>query len=594
MAVSPKGISIQSLYREYRDGTLVVNRQYQRKLVWTIAEKVKLIESILLQYPIPLILLAEKPSEGPEDTAVVEVIDGMQRLNAIFSFIEHGYTVNDRCFDLKEFARARQAQEEGLFEELDDEVKRLDPKTCSNFLDYQMAVTSFSGEDDNRITDIFGRINSGGKQLSDQERRQAGVLSNFAELVRELGAELRGDVSKDRLALHSMPEISIETSKNPHGYKLKAEEIFWCQQGILRTSDLRDSDDEEMIIDICASVLKGGPVDGTRLFRDSLYDSAHAQAQDIEKRLAAYGKEKISAEIKMVFSAFRSVVENSSSETNYFRKTVYPSATSNAQKSPFYAAFMAFFELIIKESMFPDDPNKIMGCLNNLTNKIEVGQKQTKADDRKTNINITKGLIRDHFTKKDIASFSHGPGVILDFENSISRAKTETSRYEFKQGFLRLNQTREMDPSILDTIVETVCGIANAGPDAPGYLYIGIADKDEHADRIKKLDGTDPVKVRHVNIVGIEREAKLLGKSLDDYLRILTDHIQGSSLSEPLKTTLLTSIDSITYKDLEVVRVRVPAQKAMSFVGDDAFYRSGSETKKATGPQIAAISANFQ
>ncbi|MCB0321352.1 MAG: DUF262 domain-containing protein, partial [Bdellovibrionales bacterium] len=511
MAVSPKGLSVQSLYRDYRDGTLVINRQYQRKLVWTVGEKVRLIESILLNYPIPLILLAEKPAEGPDGKPTVEVIDGMQRLNAIFSFIEHGFSIDGKCFDLNEFARARQAKEQGLFEEFGEDVSRLDPKTCSDFLDYQLAVTAFSGEDEKRITDIFGRINSGGKQLSDQERRQAGVLSDFAELVRELGAELRGDVSKERLALHDMPEISIETAKNPHGYKLKAEEIFWCQQGILRTSDLRDSDDEEMIIDLCASVLLGGPVDGTRVYRDNLYDLSHQDAVEIGKRLNAYGKDQIANEVKLVFSALRSVVEGSSAESNHFRKTVYPTPTSNAQKSPFYATFMAFFDLIIKEGMFPDDSQKIMGCLNNLASKIEVGQKQTKAADRITNINLTKGLIRDQFVKKDVSAFQHGPGVILDFENSISRAKTETSRYEFKQGFLRLDDNRQMDPEILKTILETICAIANAGPDASGYLYVGIADKDSHADRIAHLDGIKPLRVRHVNVVGIEREAKILG-----------------------------------------------------------------------------------
>ena len=594
MAVSPKGLSIQSLYRDYRDGSLVVNRQYQRKLVWTVEEKVRLIDSILHNYPIPLILLAEKPADGPDGKATIEIIDGMQRLNAIFSFIEHGFTVNDHCFDLKEFARARQAQEKGLFDEFAAEVDRLDPKTCSDFLDYQMAVTSFSGEDEGRITDIFGRINSGGKQLSDQERRQAGVLTDFAELVRELGAELRGDVSKERLALHDMPEISIETQKNPHGYKLKAEEIFWCQQGILRTGDLRDSDDEEMIIDICASVLLGTPVDGTRIYRDALYNQTHANALEISKLLTAYGAEKLASEVKMVFSAMREAVEGASGENNFFRKTVYPTATSNAQKSPFYAVFMAFFDLIIKEGMFPENPTEIMKCLNNLANKIEVGQKQTKAADRKTNVNLVKGLIRDQFVKKDVKSFLHGPGVLLDFENSISRAKTETSRYEFKQGFLRLNDKREMDPSILTTITETICGIANIGPDADGYLYVGIADKDQHAERVKELDGIEPVKVKHVNVVGVEREAIILSKSLDDYSRILTDHIQASALTEPLKTMIATSIDTITYKGLEVMRVRIPAQKAMSFVGDDSFFRTGSETRKATGPQIAAISDHFK
>lgn len=594
MAVSPKGLSVQAMYRDYRDGALVINRQYQRKLVWTIPEKVKLIDSILRSYPIPLILLAEKPAATSGGMKVIEVIDGMQRLNAIFAFIEHGFLVDGKCFDLKEFARARQAKEEGLFSGFSDEVPRISAQECSDFLDYQLAITSFSGEDEGRITDIFGRINSGGKQLSDQERRQAGVLTDFAELVRQLAAELRGDVSKEVLPLHDMPEISIETQKNPHGYKLKAEEIFWCKQGILRTVDLRDSDDEEMIIDICASILDGRPVDGTGVYRNSLYSRDDESSIEINKKLRSYGAEKISSEVKFTFSALRSVVEGSSAEPYHFRSTVYPTPTSNAQKSPFYAVFMAFYDLIIKEGMYPDDNKKIMGALNDLTKKIEVGQKQVKADDRVSNVNVVKGLVRDYFVKKDLSSFTHGPGVLLDFENSISRAKTETSRYEFKQGFLRLSGAREVDPGIFRTIIETICAIANVGPDADGFIYIGVADRREHAVKITQLDGVTPVALRHVSVVGVEREAKVLGKGLDGYQRMLEDAVKASAISEPLKTMMGTSIDTISYRGLEVIRIRVPRQKAASFVGDDAFYRLGSATHRATGPQIAAIVTKFQ
>ncbi len=590
MSVAPKGLSVQSLYRDYRDGTLIVNRQYQRKLVWTIPEKQKLIQSILLNYPIPLILLAEKKIDG---VAITEVIDGMQRLNAIFSFIEHGFTVDGRCFDLQEFARARQAKEEALFDEYDANVERLSAADCADFLDYQLAVTSFPGEEESRITDIFGRINSGGKQLSDQERRQAGVLTGLAQLVRDLGAELRGDVSKEKLPLYEMPEISIETQKNPHGYKLRAEEIFWCRQGILRTGDLRDSDDEEMIIDICASILLGQPVEGTRVYRDTVYDATSDESKALESLLIAYGPEKIANEVKLVFSAVRTVIEGASDEANYFRKVVYPSPTSNAQKSPFYAVYMAFYDLVIREGMYPSEYGEIMDSLNNLTNSIEVGQKQTKAADRQKNINITKGLIRDHFVKQDVAAFQHGAGVVLDFENSITRAKTETSRYEFKQGFLKLDKKREFDENILQNIIETICGIANVGPDADGYIYIGIADKQKDAERIDELDGIKPVPVRHVNVVGVEREAKILKKKMDDYVRILTDCVHKSGLTDPLKTTVATSIDSISYKGLEVIRVRVPKQQKISFVGDDAFYRTGPNTHRAKGPQIAAITGLF-
>lgn len=80
-----KGESIQSLYRLYNNEKLLANRRYQRKLVWTIEEKQSFIDSIIKGFPIPIILLAEVGEAGD---IKYEIIDGMQRLNAIMSFIE--------------------------------------------------------------------------------------------------------------------------------------------------------------------------------------------------------------------------------------------------------------------------------------------------------------------------------------------------------------------------------------------------------------------------------------------------------------------------------------------------------------------------
>jgi hypothetical protein len=485
MTVSPQGMSIQALYRAYRDGTLIVNRQYQRKLVWTVAEKQKLIDSILKDYPLPLFLLAEKPASEVGRPATQEVIDGMQRLNAIFSYIEHGFLIEGKCFDVNEFARARQAAERGEFQRLGDEVIRLSAQECANMLDYQLAVTVFPGELEARITDVFGRINSGGKQLSDQERRQAGVLSPFAELVRTLSAEIRGDVSRETLLLSEMPEISIETSRNPHGYALKAEDIFWCYQGILRTGDLRESDDEQAIADICASILYGEPVEASGEYLDRLYNKDCEEYAEVNRHLAAFGSARLAHEVKTVFSTVRLTIEDYESARFCFRKTVYPKPTSNAQKSPFYAVFMAFYELMFKESLTPARGNKIMNALINLTNHIEIGLKHVKSADRQSNVKVTKGLIRDQFIAADVAALRHGPGLIIDFENSIRRSRTETARYEFKQGLLRLAEPRSLDPNIIQTLLETICGIANVGPDADGFLYVGIADTSADAERVK-------------------------------------------------------------------------------------------------------------
>lgn len=59
-----------------------------------------------------------------------------------------------------------------------------------------------------------------------------------------------------------------------------------------------------------------------------------------------------------------------------------------------------------------------------------------------------------------MATLSHGPALVIDFENSIRRSRTETARYEFKQGLLRLDETKMRDPTIMQVIVETICGIA--------------------------------------------------------------------------------------------------------------------------------------
>jgi hypothetical protein len=593
MTVSPQGMSIQALYRAYRDGLLIVNRQYQRKLVWTVAEKQKLIDSILQDYPLPLFLFAEKPTEAPGSPAKLEIIDGLQRLNAIFSYIEHGFKWEEKCFNINEFSRARQAAERGDFKEFTEEVERLPAQKCADMLDYQLAVTIFPGELDTRITDVFGRINSGGKQLSDQERRQAGVLSPFAEVVRSLAAEIRGDVSRDTLLLSEMPEISIETSRNTHGYTLKAEDIFWCYQGILRTGDLRESDDEQAIADICASILLGKPAEASGEFLNRVYSRDCKEYSEINTLLAAYGRDRIAHEVKTVFSSVRASIESYDTGRFTFRKTVYPKPTANAQKAPFFAVFMAFYELMFRENMAPSDMPGIMKSLKGLAKNIDVGQKHVKSADREKNIRVTKGLVRDYFVAAETSALSHGPGMLFDFENSIRRSRTETTRYEFKQGILRLDAKREVDPNIIQTLLETVCGIANVGPELDGYLYLGIADKQADAKRISTIDSITPVKFEHVEIVGIEREAVKLGISLERYMRKIEDAITNSAIAEPLKTQLLTSIDHINYNGLAIVRIRVPRQTQVTFLGDECFLRLGSSTKKATGPQIAAIAKVF-
>ena len=52
--LSSSNLSLQTIYRMFRDGDFYVDRRYQRKLVWTLEEKQKLVDSILKEFPVPL------------------------------------------------------------------------------------------------------------------------------------------------------------------------------------------------------------------------------------------------------------------------------------------------------------------------------------------------------------------------------------------------------------------------------------------------------------------------------------------------------------------------------------------------------------
>lgn len=299
MSTAPRGMSIQEGYRLYRDKVLFVNRRYQRKLVWTEGEKAKLIESILSGFPVPLILLAEQPTGT---TIGYEIIDGVQRLNAIFSFIENAFTVKGAYFDIDEFARAKQLAKSGAFQQVDSDRPKLPRADCANLLDYQLAVTIYKPSDEGEITEVFGRINSGGKQLSDQEKRQAGLIAPFATLVRQLSAEIRGDTSRDVLSLVEMPEISIDSRRARQNYGLTAEDTFWCALGIIRNNELRDSEDEEIVVDLAASILLNEPIALSRELLDEIYDPASPLHRKVENALSIYPEERLRREIKGTLS----------------------------------------------------------------------------------------------------------------------------------------------------------------------------------------------------------------------------------------------------------------------------------------------------
>ncbi|WP_255090714.1 DUF262 domain-containing protein [Escherichia coli] len=76
--------SISTLVDYLKNGTVFIP-DFQRKYVWSRGQASRLIESLIIQCPIPVIYLNQEKDES------LSVIDGNQRLTSIKLFIEDGF-----------------------------------------------------------------------------------------------------------------------------------------------------------------------------------------------------------------------------------------------------------------------------------------------------------------------------------------------------------------------------------------------------------------------------------------------------------------------------------------------------------------------
>ena len=79
--VSTRSFSLRNVIDMIIEGSLDLAPDFQRLEVWGPVQKVQLIESVLLQIPLPAFYFAE------DATGVMQVVDGVQRLSTINDFV---------------------------------------------------------------------------------------------------------------------------------------------------------------------------------------------------------------------------------------------------------------------------------------------------------------------------------------------------------------------------------------------------------------------------------------------------------------------------------------------------------------------------
>lgn len=174
--------------RQYiKDKQIVVQPSFQRKFVWDIKKSSKLIESFLLGYPVPNILLGR-----PQDTELMEVIDGQQRLLTISDFFS-GKFRNEVVFKLIG-DDIDQRFHNKTYEDLDDVLKR---KLKNAVL--KAVVLVYPRKDSDMKFTVFQRINTGSVVLNQQEIRNCiygGTLNDMLIDLNNTCKEWRAQYSR--------------------------------------------------------------------------------------------------------------------------------------------------------------------------------------------------------------------------------------------------------------------------------------------------------------------------------------------------------------------------------------------------------------
>ncbi len=592
MGLQPKinGKTVERAYEDYRNGIYLVNRRYQRKLVWNRNEKEAFIDSLKNGYPVPLFLFSVNEYKGQRRQ---EIIDGMQRLNAIFGFIENEFAINGYYFDLSSTAMTKQLLDEDILKQKEPILERT---SCVNIASYELPYSSYDEDNPEIIDEVFRRINSNGKHLSRQEIRQAGATGEFAELVRVLSTKLRGDVShEDVLLLEQMKDISIQQDGN--GYGINADDVFWVKQNIIDKKDLRLSMDEEIVGDLIGAMVTETMPPSRVSVLDSYYyintEDQEGRGYKTEKAIQVRGSEAISTqflyiidEIKKIFFEHDQTIISHILNQKVYRGPRY-----------FQSLFLALNELLIRQEMKILDYNKVYERLHNIAERtmiISGGGGAWSAREKTDVVAQTVAILKPDFVERTEGDPMHY-SYATEIETLLKQSKTENAQYDFKQGIHDLISGKRND-RLITKIFKTLSAMGNSEKNAIGYVLIGVADKFEDAEKISRKYNIESTKVGNFYITGIDGEVQqFYNGDYDAYFTQLKNVLQQMPLDEHYRRQIGAKMKMVSYYDKSVIIIKIISDNGAIMFDNNYYTRTGAnnDPEPVSAPEMPAFFAKF-
>jgi Protein of unknown function DUF262 len=166
LVTHPYDFIIKSLKDQVDEKTLVLADNFQRRRVWDDVKSSRLIESLLINVPIPVCYFAEA-----EDGSYT-VVDGQQRLTAIYRYISNDFPL--RSLQIRTDLNGKKFSELSV---VDSRMIRVRSLRC---------IVILKESDPGIKFDVFDRLNSNSVKLNRQELRNNLYRGSLNDLVKEL------------------------------------------------------------------------------------------------------------------------------------------------------------------------------------------------------------------------------------------------------------------------------------------------------------------------------------------------------------------------------------------------------------------------
>jgi hypothetical protein len=201
--------------QRYDEGSLEIRPPYQRRPVWVQRQKSKLIESILMELPVPEIYIDESTTSDGRTTYAV--VDGQQRIRTILQFL--GVDKDKQEQEFNSFALGKLGP---TSEWKDKTFDNLTSNQKQQFYGALIAVRALKNPTESEVRDMFRRLNAYLTKLNDQELRNATYSGPFVSLVSDL-----------------------------------ANDSYWTESKIVSTANIRRMKDIQFVSELLIGVIYG-------------------------------------------------------------------------------------------------------------------------------------------------------------------------------------------------------------------------------------------------------------------------------------------------------------------------------------------------